>query len=104
MDFKIGDRVRMIALEGYGRTGCYEEYGYHVDIGDTATIVDIKLDDESYALPYVLEFDDFMNGHRCGGLVPSGNGLYVNSDVIELVMMTPRQQIKRELLEVKKDV
>lgn len=103
MDFKVGDRIRVIKTIGKATSEqyYYDYTGYGVKVGHTGTIKCIR---KGFVLSYGVEFDDKVKGHSCDGYIPSNNGLFVGSDIIELMHLTPRQRIKRELLEAKENV
>lgn len=96
MDFEVGDRVRVIKTIGRAMSDPYYDYTeYGVKIGHTGTIKYIR---KGFVLPYGIEFDDKIKGHKCAGYIPSNNGLWAGSDIIELYNVTPKDKIKRELL------
>ena len=77
MKFKVGQKVRMVEDECDARVG---------DIGIIAAVVP-HVDKE-----YAVEFPCFKErncGHNCDGLVPSGNGHWIDESEIELAQDFP---------------
>lgn len=71
MKFKVGQKVRMVEENCDARVG---------DIGVIRAL-------PNYTWGYAVEFPCFKGrkrGHSCGGLVPSGNGRWVDGDQMEL--------------------
>ena len=72
MKFKVGQKVRMV------------EDNYNARVGDMGVIAAVvPYEDKEYA----VEFPCFKGkncGHNCDGLVPSGNGHWIEEDEMEL--------------------
>ena len=76
MKFKVGQKVRMVKNNCDARVG---------DIG-------IIMSPPSECCEYAVEFPCFARrerGHNCDGLVPSGNGHWIDEDQMELAQDFP---------------
>lgn len=76
MDFKIGDRV--IAINPYD--------GEDIE-GHIGTILGLPQGDEDDTI-YPVQFDDWDNGHACGGRGSEGYCWWVDSCCLELAKET----------------
>lgn len=70
MKFKVGQKVRIVEDNCFARVG---------DMG----IIRSSLGDYSYAVEFPC-FDGTDRGHDCDGLVPSGNGHWIDENQMEL--------------------
>lgn len=75
MKFNIGDKVRVI--KAYGSAS----------VGDEGIIKALPWENGSisYQSCYAVEFPSWSHGHDCNGKVPSGKGLWVLPECLELV-------------------
>ena len=73
--FKIGDKVRVI------KNYC------SAMIGDEGIIRALPNHSGSAGYPecYSVEFPSWSHGHECRGTVPSGHGLWVDPECLELI-------------------
>lgn len=74
--FKIGDRVRLISIDG--------DYNSRLKIGATGVIKNFY--NGSY--DYKVEFDEYFNGHSCGGVCKDGHGQNIYDKDLELESTT----------------
>ena len=71
MKFKVGQKVRMV------------EDNCDVRVGDIGIIRALPNERHSYAVEFPRFYGTYR-GHNCDGLVPSGNGHWIDEDQMEL--------------------
>ena len=76
MKFKVGQKVRMVEDECDAR------------VGDIGVIVAVPRENEEYAVEFPC-FEGQNCGHNCDGLVPSGNGHWIDESEMELAQDFP---------------
>ncbi len=77
MKFKVGQKVRMV------------EDNYNARVGDMGVIVAfVPHGNKEYAVEFPC-FEGKNCGHNCDGLVPSGNGHWIEEDQMDLVQEEP---------------
>ena len=86
MKFKVGQKVRMVRGESDAR------------VGDIGIIRALPSGWNSYAVEFPC-FAGTSNGHDCDGLVPSGNGHWIDDNQMELASeqeepMTLKEKLK----------
>ena len=76
MKFKVGQKVRMVCDN------------YKARVGDVGFIVAVPRRDKEYAVEFPC-FKERNCGHNCDGLVPSGNGHWIEECGMELAQDEP---------------
>ena len=76
MKFKVGQKIRMV------------EDNCDALVGDIGTVVALPNELHSYAVEFPC-FEGIARGHNCDGLVPSGNGHWIEEGEMELAQDLP---------------